>query len=142
MIEAGRFFYEDGKRLCNECADGLVKTFMYQNGVRTTEIVLGGATIIVAREEVPLIIPADYGRIIIPQEDDYEAIMPIKRPLFTTPFFLVEDRFGILGWAEGRRFDLALAYNLGISDQELVKDKLDTIIETKITDEIAKLVFH
>ena len=68
--------------------------------------------------------------------------MPIKRPLFTTPFFLVEDKYGILGWAEGKRFDLALAYNLGVSDIELVKDKQDTVVDTKITDEIARLVLN
>ena len=142
MVERQRFFYEDGKRLFNEYADGQVKIFMHENGARTTEIKLGGTRIVVAREEVPLIIPADYGRIIIPRETDYEIIMPIKRPLFTTPFFLVEDKYGILGWAEGRRFDLALAYNLGVSDIELVKDKQDTVVDIRVTDEIARLVLH
>ncbi len=142
MIEGDKFFYEDGRRLINEYVGGQVKIFMQQTGIRTTEIECAGTKIVIAREEVPLIIPADYGRIIIPKEGNYEEVMPIKRPLFTKPFFLVEDKFGILGWAEGNRFDLALAYNLGISDPELVRDKQDTVVETRITDEIAKLVFQ
>jgi hypothetical protein len=142
MIEDERFFYENGRRLVNEYVGGQVKIFMQETGIRTTEIECAGTKIVVAREEVPLIIPAAYGRIIIPTQEDHEEVMPIKKPLFTRPFFLVEDRFGILGWAEGNRFDLALAYNLGISDPELVKDKQDTVVETRITDEIAKLVFQ
>lgn len=140
MIEGDRFFFENGRRLINEYADGQVRIFIQETGVRTTEIEWAGTKIVIAREEVPLIIPADYGRIIIPRSENYEEIMPIKRPLFTKPFFLVEDKFGILGWAEGNRFDLALAYNLGISDPELVRDKQDTVVETRITDEIAKLI--
>ena len=142
MIEGERFFYENGRRLVNEYANGQVKIFMQESGIRTTEIELAGTKIIITREEVPLIIPADYGRIIIPRQGDNETIMPIKRPLFTRPFFLVEDKFGILGSAEGTRFDLALAYNLGVSDEELVKDKLDTVVEVKITNEIAKIIFQ
>ncbi len=142
MIEGERFSYENGRRLINEYVGGQVRIFMQETGARTTEIACAGTIIVIEREEVPLIIPADYGRIIIPKQGDYEKVMPIKRPLFTRPFFLVEDKFGILGWAEGNRFDLALAYNLGISDPELVVDKQDTVVETRITDEIAKLVFQ
>ena len=53
----------------------------------------------------------------------------------------MEDVSGILGRVQGERLDLALAYGLGISDEELVKDKLDTMVDLSILDRIAKLVF-
>lgn len=141
MIEGERYFFENGRRLFNEYADGKVRTFLYENGLRTTEITLGQVKIIVAREDVPLIIPADYGRIIV-QNNKNEEILPIKRPLFTTAFFLVESKEGILGWAKGNRFDLALAYELGVEDPELKTDKQDTIIESRIPNRVLGIALY
>lgn len=150
MVEEGKFFYDGGRRLVNEWVDGRVRTFQEETGRRYTEIHFAGRTITVVREALPRIIPRTYGHIIIPTITDpdgvnLETTLPIKKPLLNTQLFIVEERrgvSGIIGKAKGPRLDLAIAEGLGISDEELIKDKRETYIDPTIALRITGIIFE
>ncbi|HYM65163.1 MAG TPA: hypothetical protein VES68_01615 [Candidatus Sulfotelmatobacter sp.] len=141
MIEGERHFFENGRFLVDSYSGNNVRVYMHQAGLRFTEIEVAGTTITVAKEVSPVEPPKNYGEIYVPGENK-DVILPITRHSYKGPTFFVWDNELIIGFAKGTRLDLALAYNLGVSDLKLVKDKRDTFVDPRISDEIAKLVFH
>ncbi len=125
-------------------AQGRVRVFLFRDTrMMVTEIDLGGAKISVARGPLPHIIPKTYGEITI-ERDSNKIVFPIKRTVYERPDFVVEEptgENGFLGRVYGNRLDLALAYNLGISDEFMAAEAAATRIQPGIPDRIAEIVF-
>lgn len=137
MFPGERFVYNDGGRLINEFADGRVRIYMHETGMRYTEIDLAGHTITVARHAIPGYIPDEYGRISVRGDE-----LAIKRFDELFPQYIIKDGPKLMGHAGGNRLDLTLAYSLGVSDAELVEDLHGSKIDGRITDRIATIVFQ
>jgi hypothetical protein len=140
MLENDRYFYANGRRLQNEYANGQVQIFLNEDGSRTTNIRVSDALVKVKRAAIPLPIPDEYGNITV-EKGDHGLLLAIKKPILIAPYILVEAKEAVVGGAKGNRFDLALAYALGVSDPELVVDIQDTKLDPKIPDIIAEVIF-
>lgn len=139
-MEDGRYFYTDGRRLQNEYAGGQVQVFINEDGSRATEIRVARSLVTVERAIIQPVMLRDYGTITVEGEGG-ELLLAIKKPELIIPYLIVEARDKVLGKAEGNRFDIALAYTLGISDPELIIDMQDTRIDPQISDAIASVIF-
>ena len=153
MFYPERFAYENGRRLVNEFAEGAVQIFMHETGMRWTEIDVAGKTVTVARRAIPGYIPNpripkaeladiradldEYGEIDVRGER-----LVIKRFHEDVPQFIVKDGPTFIGQAVGNRLVLAIAYSLGVSDEEMLKDLHGSSVDTQVVDRIATVIFQ
>lgn len=145
MFEGERLFSGIKRTMEAYFVQGQVRVSRFTNTrMRVTEIDLGGAKISVVRFPIPQIIPGGYGEILVEKGIDFKRF-PIRRISYEKPDYVIEEpagETGVLGRATGYHLDLALAYKLGVSDENLSAIAEGTIIQEEIPTRIADLVLN